>query len=158
MPSLRRSPPKRWRLALSRPVMVATLMLGLAACESTLHVRGWVPDEERLAQIEPNRSNRAEVETILGSPSTRSTFDDTVWYYMSEKNETVAFFEPTLIERKIVAITFTENDIVDDVVTYTEADGQEVQIVSRTTPTAGNEVTILQQLFGNIGRFSQDEN
>jgi outer membrane protein assembly factor BamE (lipoprotein component of BamABCDE complex) len=149
-----RSSPIRRRLRLLAAIAFA---LVLVACESVLNVRGYVPDEEALAKIVPQRTNRTEVRATLGTPSTVSTFDDKVWYYMSEKTETLAFFDPTLLERRIVAIVFGGNDTVEDVVTYSEADGREIEIVSRTTPTAGNEVTLLQQLFGNLGRFSEQK-
>jgi len=42
---------------------------------------------------------------------------------------------------------------VEDVFTYTENDRREVELVSRVTPTAGNELSLIQQLFGNVGRF-----
>lgn len=138
-----------------RILVFSALALTLTSCAPVLNVHGYVPDDEALARIEPAQTTRKQVEATLGSPSTVSTFGDKVWYYMNEKTETVAFFEPEVVERHIVAVIFGENDIVDDVVTYTEADGQEIRIVSRTTPTAGNEVTLLQQLFGNIGRFSK---
>jgi outer membrane protein assembly factor BamE (lipoprotein component of BamABCDE complex) len=134
------------------------LALALAGCSPVINVRGYVPDEDRLATITPKQTKRAEVERALGSPSTVSPFNDKVWYYMTETTEQVAFFDPDVLERKVIAIVFDEGDIVEDVVTYTEADGQKVKIVSRTTPTAGNEVTILQQLFGNIGRFTDKDN
>ena len=51
-------------------------------------------------------------------------------------------------------MVFDERDVVSDVVSYTEADGKPVEIVSRVTPTAGQELNILQQLFGNLGRFN----
>jgi outer membrane protein assembly factor BamE (lipoprotein component of BamABCDE complex) len=140
-----------------RPLLFATIALALTACTPTLNVRGYVPDEEALATIEPKRTTREQVESTLGSPSTESTFNDKVWYYINERTERVAFFDPTLIERKVIAVVFDDRNVVEDVVTYTAADGQDVQIVSRTTPTAGNEVTLLQQLFGNIGRFSKKQ-
>jgi hypothetical protein len=34
------------------------------------------------------------------------------------------------------------------------ADAQEISPVARVTPTEGRDLTLLQQLFGNIGRFS----
>lgn len=140
-----------------RIVAAGCVALTLAACAPVINVRGYVPDEDKLATITPKQTKRDAVERTLGSPSTVSPFNDKVWYYISETTEEVAFFDPTVLERKVIAIVFNEQDTVDDVVTYTEADGKEVQIVSRTTPTAGNEVTILQQLFGNIGRFSSNE-
>jgi len=48
--------------------------------------------------------------------------------------------------------------VVDDIITYTENDKKEVELVSRVTPTAGNELSIIQQLFGNVGRFSSGGN
>jgi len=73
---------------------------------------------------------------------------------MSERTERTAFFEPKLLERKIVAIVFDDEGVVEDVVTYTENDKKDVELVSRVTPTAGNELSLLQQLFGNVGRFA----
>lgn len=138
-----------------RTLTIATLALCLTACTPTISVRGYVPDDEALTAIKPQQTRLAAVESLLGSPSTVSPFNKKVWYYMNETTEQVAFFDPTVLERKIIAIVFDDRDIVADVVTYTDADGKEVEIVSRTTPTAGNEVTVLQQLFGNIGRFTK---
>ena len=138
-----------------RSLLLAAAAFVLTACTTVINVRGYVPDEDALASITPQQTRRSDVEAKLGSPSTVSPFDDKVWYYMNETTEQIAFFDPKVLERKIIAIVFDDKNIVADVVTYTDADGQKVQIVSRTTPTAGNEVTILQQLFGNIGRFSK---
>ncbi len=37
---------------------------------------------------------------------------------------------------------------------YDLADGKDISMVSRITPTAGKEMTILEQIMGNVGRFS----
>jgi outer membrane protein assembly factor BamE (lipoprotein component of BamABCDE complex) len=139
-----------------RAAAFAVVGVALAACTPVVNVRGYVPNEDDLAKIEPQKSSREQVESTLGSPSTVSPFNNKVWYYMHETTEQVAFFDQTVVERKIIAVVFDDRNVVEDVVTYTEADGQDIEIVSRTTPTAGNEVTILQQLFGNIGRFTRD--
>ncbi len=76
---------------------------------------------------------------------------------MSERTEKTAFFKPELIERKIVAIVFDSSGVVEDIVTYSENDKKEVDLVARVTPTAGNELSIIQQLFGNVGRFSGNQ-
>ncbi|MHA1563739.1 MAG: outer membrane protein assembly factor BamE [Alphaproteobacteria bacterium] len=137
-----------------RRLTVISLTLALAACSPAIHSRGYVPDEEALATLEPGQSNRADVSETLGSPSAEGTFDKSVWYYVSERTETVAFLRPKVIERTIVAVTFDDTDRVEDIFTYTKADGKPVKLISRVTPTSGNELTILQQLFGNLGRFN----
>ncbi len=138
-----------------RSLTVISLTLALAACSPTINSRGYVPDADALATVEPGQSNRADVSQALGSPSAEGTFDESVWYYISERTETLAFLKPKVIERTIVAITFDNTDNVEDIFTYTKADGKPVKLVSRVTPTSGNELTILQQLFGNLGRFNE---
>ncbi len=132
--------------------------LFLAACSPVVSTHGLEPDPDALAAVTPGQSDKADVETKLGTPATVSTFHDDVWYYMIETRSQRAFFDPKVLERKIIAITFDQQSVVDDVFTYTELDGKDVKIVSRVTPTAGNELTILQQLFGNLGRFSGASN
>jgi len=126
----------------------------LSACTPVINVHGQTPNPDDLEIIEIGQSSRRDVEQRLGTPSTVSVFSDDVWYYYSETTETVAFFEPEVKERKVIAIVFRQDGMVENIATYTEADGKPVELVSRVTPTAGNELTFLQQLFGNIGRFS----
>lgn len=126
----------------------------LSACTPVVNVHGQVPNPDDLGIIEVGQSTRRDVEQRLGTASTSSVFTDNVWYYYSETTEQIAFFEPKVKERKIIAIVFAPNGRVDNIVTYTEADGKPVELVSRVTPTAGNELSLFQQLFGNIGRFT----
>ncbi len=125
----------------------------LGACAPTITSHGQEPDPDLLAELKPGSSTRRDVETALGTPSTQGVFRANVWYYMSERTETVAFLAPELLERKIVAIVFDDRNVIEDIFTYTENDKREVELVSRVTPTAGNELSLIQQLFGNVGRF-----
>lgn len=133
---------------------VLVLLSALSACTPVITSHGQQPDPDALAQIEPGESSQRDVEAALGTPSTQGVFRENVWYYMSERTERTAFFKPSLVERKIVAIVFEPSGVVEDIVTYTENDKKEVDLVARVTPTAGNELSIIQQLFGNVGRFS----
>jgi len=133
---------------------ILVVLSALTACSPTINVHGQQPDPDTLAEIQLGTSTLRDVEQALGTPSTAGVFRKNVWYYMSERTESLAFFHPKLIERKIIAVIFDNNDVVDDIITYTENDKKEVELVSRVTPTAGNEISIIQQLFGNLGRFS----
>ena len=37
---------------------------------------------------------------------------------------------------------------------YDLSDSRDISMVSRITPTAGKEITVLEQIMGNVGRFS----
>jgi outer membrane protein assembly factor BamE (lipoprotein component of BamABCDE complex) len=129
-------------------------LFALSACTPFINVHGQVPNPDDLELIEVGRSTRNDVEQRLGTASTSSVFTDNVWYYYSETTEQVAFLAPEVKERKIIAIVFAEDGKVENIATYTKEDGKPIELVSRVTPTAGNELTFFQQLFGNIGRFS----
>lgn len=126
----------------------------LSACTPIIIVHGQTPNPDDMELVEVGQSTRRDVEKRLGTASTTSVFSDKVWYYFSETTEQVAFFEPEVKERKIIAIVFAADGRVDNIATYTKADGKPVELVSRVTPTAGNELSFFQQLFGNIGRFT----
>ena len=134
---------------------VLVLLSVLTACTPVISARGQQSDPEAVETVEPGVSSRRDVENALGTPSTQGVFRENVWYYMSERTERTAFFRPQLIERKIIAVVFDDSGVVEDIVTYTENDKKEVDLVARVTPTAGNKLSIIQQLFGNVGRFAQ---
>lgn len=143
------------RPTLKRHTLALVVAVGvLSACTPVVNIHGQVLDKEDLEIIEVGRSDKSDVQQRLGTASTSSVFSDSVWYYYSETTEQVGFFKPEVKERKIVAILFAPGGSVDNIVTYTDVDGKPVELVSRVTPTAGNELTLLQQLFGNVGRFA----
>ncbi|NCO22843.1 MAG: outer membrane protein assembly factor BamE, partial [Rhodobacterales bacterium] len=56
---------------------------------------------------------RSTVLAQLGTPSTKSLFDDNTWIYMSELQERIAFYHPKVKTRKITAISFGTDDKVE---------------------------------------------
>jgi outer membrane protein assembly factor BamE (lipoprotein component of BamABCDE complex) len=137
--------------------LAAALVLGLGACSDDVIVRGNMPDPEVAATIQPGQSTREEVASLLGSPSTVSNFEDRTWYYIGQKQTQTAFFEPEILERSILVVNFDDAGMVQETKTYTLEDGRIIDPVSRETPTEGRELTVLQQLFGNLGRFPSSQ-
>lgn len=123
----------------------------VSACSNDVQVRGNLPDPEAIGEIETGVHSRRQVAERLGSPSAISTFEDRKWYYVGQKSTQFAFFEPEVLERNVLVVTFDGTGKVDETKTYTLADGQIIDPVSRTTPTEGRELTVLQQIFGNFG-------
>jgi outer membrane protein assembly factor BamE (lipoprotein component of BamABCDE complex) len=134
------------------------LVIGVAllatACAPRIATHGNLPDPEKLAEIVPGKISRDEVAEILGSPSSIAAFNEETWYYISERMETTAFLAPDVTERKIIVIRFDKKGVVSSVENLGLGDGRNVELVDRTTPTAGNEMNIFQQMMGNMGRFN----
>jgi outer membrane protein assembly factor BamE (lipoprotein component of BamABCDE complex) len=140
-----------------RILLAGLLASGLVACAPQVDTRGNLPDPETVLEVQPGVHDRDQVATILGSPSTVATFEDDTWYYISRRTEKIAFFEPEVVDQQVLVVKFGQDGLVADMAVYGMEDGQVIEPVERTTPTSGRELTILQQLFGNIGRFNTGE-
>lgn len=148
----------RARALLRVLVTAAALLLVATACSPRVDHRGTMVDPEILSEVRPGMTTRDDVLYLLGSPSTMSSFQGPVWYYIGQRTERLAFFHPEVTERQVVEITFDETNRVAEVRQYELADGQEVELVERETPTEGRDITILQQFLGNLGRFNAPTN
>ncbi len=136
--------------------LALTALLALGACTPAVDLRGNLPTPEDMAKIQPGKTTRDEVQQILGTPSSVANFGGESWQYISQRTETTAFFKPEVKDRKTISITFDKAGVVKDVAQRGMDDGVVVQAVDRETPTAGKELSILEQLVGNIGKFSKD--
>jgi outer membrane protein assembly factor BamE (lipoprotein component of BamABCDE complex) len=137
----------------SRVLLTGSILAvaGLAACAPIKDVRGYVPDDEKVATVSLGADTRDSVQEKLGTPSSTATFGDPTWYYISTEQERYAFFKPDVTKRQILAIQFADDGKVNDIRKYGIADGQVIALVDRETPSRGKEMTFLQQLFGNMG-------
>ncbi len=138
------------------PLALVLSILALGACTPTEAVRGNIVEDYRLTEIVPGVSSRTNVLQSLGSPSTHAPFDESIWYYIGEKTEKTGIFDPKVVDKKIVVVAFNQDGIVEDIQKL-DSDGVNVPYVRRKTPTSGNEVTVLQQLLGNVGRFNKEK-
>ncbi len=140
---------------LSRACAWGAVALMLTACAPRVEMNGNLPDPERLAEIKDGGFSREEVAEILGSPSSVAVLEGEVWYYISKRTETVAFFDPDVSDQQVVVIHFDKKGMVSKVQTLGLEQARTIEPAERETPTAGNELTLFDQLIGNLGRFNK---
>jgi outer membrane protein assembly factor BamE (lipoprotein component of BamABCDE complex) len=133
--------------SLVRLIVTLVLLIALSACLGRFSNHGNKPDPDKLAQIQPGVQNKAQVETLLGSPSSVGAFEDDTWYYISQVGERNWFFPEEAVERDVVEINFDDSGIVSGIKGYDIDDGKDVELVDRVTPTQGQELTFLQQMW-----------
>jgi outer membrane protein assembly factor BamE (lipoprotein component of BamABCDE complex) len=129
------------------------LLPGCSVFDSPIVQRGNRVTDEMLAQITPGVQTRQDVQALLGSPTQSSTFGDGSWYYISSNTRARPGRELAVSDQRTVVVLFDDRGVVREVKTLGAEDGQSVAIVSRETPTPGNDRTLLQALFGNVGRI-----
>lgn len=124
-----------------------------AACAPTVGQNGFQAIDAKPMDIVAGTDTRQTVLTRLGSPSTTSTFEkNTIWYYISQTTEKYTYNRPQVTQRSVTEITFNDAGQVAEVRTLGLDDGQRLAMNGNATPTRGRQLTILEQLLGNVGR------
>lgn len=134
------------RLIVGSLALSALVLAGGCSTRQVLN-QGYIVDEQAL-QLVPVGSSREQVLLALGSPSTTATFDNEVFYYISQKRvRPVAFMRPRLVDQRVLAIYFGEDGRVERIADYGLQDGRIFDFISRTTPTGGGDTTFLGQIL-----------
>jgi len=136
--------------------LAAALIIGVgaSACSANIAYNGFQAREENPRDVVVGQDTKSTVLTRLGSPSVVSTFEPNIWFYISQMTSRYAFQNPKLRSRDVVTITFGDDDRVESVEAYDMADGYRVAYAKDETPTLGRQMTVLEQLLGNVGRGS----
>ncbi|SJZ52368.1 Beta-barrel assembly machine subunit BamE [Enhydrobacter aerosaccus] len=135
-------------------VGVVSAPLLLAGCTNNEQLRGFAPTPGSVEKIEVGTQSRDDIVRLIGSPSAVATFNPNVWYYISEKQDSWGPLKPWIVDQQVMQLTFNDSGRLQNIKKYDQADGQDITMVSRITPTAGKELTVLEQILGNVGRFT----
>ncbi len=127
--------------------MGAAVALTIGACKPIVDYRGNNPDKDRVAAIKTGQSTKVQVTRLLGSPTTVSPLDQRIWYYISRREERIAFLKPSIKSQKIIEISFDGAGVVTGVKRYSLKDAKKVRYVARTTPTKIEEPSLLRSLY-----------
>ena len=136
--------------------MVSAAATVIAACTPTHNVRGNMIEDYQITEIHAGIDTQSDVLHKLGSPTTKAPFDDNVWYYLGQETEKRGILDDQVTKERIVTVTFDTAGVVQTVETNA-GNRMEIPYARRKTPTTGNEITVMQQLLGNLGKFNKDE-
>jgi outer membrane protein assembly factor BamE (lipoprotein component of BamABCDE complex) len=133
---------------------MAAAALALAGCSPDVAQRGDLPTSEAIAQIHPGKTTKDQVVKILGSPSSVGVFDPNAWYYISKRTSQTAFFLPNTTDQQVYIVDFTKDGVVSAVDHKGLKDAENITPAPGATPAPGRELSFLEQIIGNLGRFS----
>ena len=132
-------------------VVAVVAAFALSGCIGETLTRGYVPSETSLQQVQVG-APREQVLIALGTPTTTADFSGEVFYYISQKtNRPIAFLNSRVVDQTVLAIYFDENSQVANIANYGLQDGVVVDLVTRTTPTGGKDLSFISQLFAATG-------
>lgn len=134
------------------PVLALVCGLALSGCGRFTETfqRGYVLQEGALEQI-PVGASQEQVLIVLGTPSTVATVNGEVFYYISQKAQRgAAFMKQEVIDQRVIAVYFDNDRKVRRLADYGLKDGRIFDFVSQTTPTGGQDLNYLRNVFKNL--------
>jgi outer membrane protein assembly factor BamE (lipoprotein component of BamABCDE complex) len=138
-------------------------MLGLAAlggCDLPaflsfpVQVRGSAINADQMKELVPGTTSRADVAALLGYPTAKATFDDNTWIYITETTKPIIGGTQAVETQRVTVLTFDQGGVLRNIQSKTGDDAMPVTVVSRTTPSPGSDASFMQQLLGNVGKFT----
>lgn len=137
--------------------MVLGAAVSVAGCNAantlnptTRMTQGYIIDEQALELVPPG-SSREQVLLALGTPSTTATFDNEAFYYISQTRvRRAAFMNPKLVDQRILAVYFGEDERVERIAQYGMQDGKIFDFISKTTPTGGKDQNFIGQMIAGL--------
>jgi outer membrane protein assembly factor BamE (lipoprotein component of BamABCDE complex) len=136
-----------------RMALLGLTAICISGCASSVTRHGQLFQDNDLQQLAPGMTQE-QVKLTLGSPNTTATAGNgKAYYYISSTMVQNAFMLPSEVDRKVVAVYFTEAGTVDRVANYGIKDGKVFDAISRTTPSANtNDDGVVKSLFRNLGQ------
>jgi outer membrane protein assembly factor BamE (lipoprotein component of BamABCDE complex) len=138
----------------SRKACLAVMLVAtIAACSPVYRNHGYVPTEDELALVEVGKDTRETVGQKIGRPTTSGLLNDVGWFYVQSRYKHFGPRAPKEIDRQVLAVTFNEAGVVENVARYGLEDGRVVEISRRVTETNVKGLSVIQQILGTFGRL-----
>ena len=125
-----------------------------AGCSKVTEFNGFDPGLDVLTKLEKGKSKKSKVKDLLGEPPIIQGVGGGTWIYFSQEMEKLAFYEPKVVSRSIILLKFTGDSRLSEIERYTIENSRIIDISTKKVVSGGRKLTILQQIFGNIGNFS----
>ena len=128
------------------------LFLGLQGCESQVTSHGNLIEASQLNKLEIGTTQREDVLILFGPASFEGAFNNNRLYYNNQKMEAPIAGRTQTIERELVVLSFDANNILEYIEIKDKSTDQEIVKLDAKTPTPGDTLTIVDQLFTNLRR------
>ncbi|GHE86948.1 outer membrane protein assembly factor BamE [Aliiroseovarius zhejiangensis] len=139
-------------------MITAMLLVALvASCSAIYRNHGYMPPKEDVDLIEVGKDTRETVGASIGKPGTSGLLAGSGYYYVRSRFKHYLYNAPQEIDREVLAITFTEKGVVENIERFGLEDGRVVVLERRVTDSNIKGIGFLRQLFGSIGRIDVAE-
>ena len=138
-------------------LIIIFLSFFLGSCSTRVSNHGTVFSAEEIKKIKNTNLNKSEVVEILGLPSIKSTFSDSVWYYISNVQHERAYFKIKTVSNNVLKITFNKNDQVSNYEFFTAGKLLDVSAIeAKTKANIDKKESFWQDFLSSFRRRLED--
>lgn len=130
-------------------------MLCCTSCAQIKTQHGYNFNEENVKKVVVGLSDIYQVMSVMGSPTTTSVYGMPKFFYIKHAYSKVPIGNPVISEQDMMVISFNDNGVVSSIDRYdASVMKKDVKISLASTSLPGNEISIISQIIGNIGRYN----
>lgn len=137
-----------------RQLAFVLVAAALAACTPLYVNHGYAPTELDLAAVVVGQTTRDDLPDLIGRPSSSGVLSNSGWYYVQSRWQSYAYKAPVEVDRQVIAISFSDAGVVENVERFGLQDGQVVALSRRVTESNIKGISLVKQLLSNFGRVS----
>ena len=134
--------------------------LCVAGCGLETYQSGDLPAQKRLESIKVGDS-KDKVLRVLGTPnytSSKAEGVDELMIYAQTNKSSRLFFNPKATNQDVYLFVFNGKGVVSEAKHLTLKDAKKVAYESKTTPVEGKNLSVLEQLAENFGKYNAGGN
>lgn len=140
-----------------KKIILTSVICGLlAACGLETHVSGDVPPQTRLNLIKKG-DDKEKVLRVLGTPASESvplSDGQSFILYAQNMTQTQAFLDPKETKRDVYVFYFNDKNVLTKQEHLTLKDGQKIAYDPTITAIGGKELSVIDQIVQNFGRYN----
>ena len=106
-----------------------------------------------------NKSNKNDIKMTLGTPSTKSKFDNDIWIYIERKqtqSELKKFGKMKILENNVLVLDINNLGILEKKTFYTKEDIKELKIVRATTEAGFKRSSFIYDFMSSMRQKIND--
>ena len=106
-----------------------------------------------------NKTNKNDALFVLGPPSTKGTFDNTIWIYIERVRSRGNFFKfgrNITITNNVLVLKFNTKGLLESKDFYDLTKNKKIEFVKKTTPTIDKEQDFIYSFLSSIRQKVND--
>ena len=133
--------------------LLPVFFLFIYSCNPRYSYHGNYIAEKDIVFLKKTKLSKGEILQILGTPSTKTTFSDNVWYYITQVRKERAYFSVDNLSTTVLKINFSKDNLVKSYKVISGDSSLKIEInPAQTSNTFEKDENFIKEFFSSFRR------